>query len=377
MGQVSNVVNFAKVPNPFLPVPPVLKMSKRHIHQQAQLFISQFPGETSYAVKANSERPVVAELVKAGITTFDVASLHEMELVKSILPTAKLHYHNPVRSREEVGIALNLYDCKRFSVDHLDSLNEIYQQAADPRAIEIAIRFRMETKSEAVQSFKSKFGVLRDEAFILLNAAYEMGFKTGLTFHPGSQTTSPAPYLEHIEEASFINGQANHDISFLNIGGGLPSSYQMIKTDSLSVFFHKIGESFQEHFNSSLIKLECEPGRALVAGAGTLVTRIKNARHDRQELFLNDGIYGGLMEFHQFPELFPHYESTSITSLKNLIKWTVYGPTCDPIDVLPYPLILPANLLEGNEIEFKGVGAYSTATATRFNGYGAIEVQMV
>ena len=377
MGQVSNVVDFTKVPNPFLPAPPILKMSKRHLHHQAQLFISKFPGETSYAVKANSERPVVAELVKAGITTFDVASLHEMELVKSILPAAKLHYHNPVRSREEVSIALNLYDCKRFSVDHIDALKEIYQQAVDPRVIEIAIRFRMETKSKAVQSFKSKFGVLRDEGVALLNAAHEMGFKTGLTFHPGSQTTSPAPYLEHLEVAAFINGEATHGISFLNIGGGLPSSYQMIKTDSLSVFFHKIGESFQKHFNSHSIKLECEPGRALVAGAGTLVTRIKNSRCDRQELFLNDGIYGGLMEFHQFPELFPHYESTSQTSPANLMKWTVYGPTCDPIDVLPYALTLPANLLEGDEIEFKGVGAYSTATATRFNGYGAIEVQMV
>lgn len=377
MGQLSRIEDFITTQSPLLPTPPILKMSTTKLHLQAKLFLEHFPGKTSYAVKANAESPVIAELVDAGINIFDVASPYEMKLVKEISPSAILHYHNPIRSKQEVALALNVYDCKRFSVDHEDALHSIYAQTQNPAKIEIAIRFRMETKSKAIQSFKSKFGVLKEEAVSLLNKANAMGFRTGLTFHPGSQTTSPAPYLEHMQEAFEIQKQLSHRLQFLNIGGGFPAHYKMIETETLPDFFKQINAKYHACFDPVMTKLECEPGRALVAGAGTLITDVKAARADRGELFLNDGIYGGLMEFHQFPDLFPEY-TTPISENTMLMKdWTVYGPTCDPIDVLPYKLSLPSTLKESDKIEFHGVGAYSTATATRFNGYGAIEVQMV
>ncbi len=377
MGQLLNIEAFSKTQNPIAPSAPVLRMSKKQLRAQAELFIEQFPGETSYAVKANAEEGVIETLVQAGITSFDVASPFEMNLVKGVLPTAKLHYHNPIRSKEEVALALYIYDCKRFSVDHIDALQEIYEQANNPKEIEIAIRFRMETKSKAVQSFKSKFGVLRDEATYLAHEAQKMGFTVGLTFHPGSQTVSPAPYLEHMAEAHDINNQLSKEIEFLNVGGGFPSRYEGIDTAPLTTFFDAIRKAYNSSFNTSKVTLECEPGRALVASAGTLITKVKAARRDRHELFLNDGIYGGLMEFHQFPDLFPAYSTPKGAYVEADTNWTVYGPTCDPIDVLPNTLALPSNLQEGDIVEFHGVGAYSTATSTRFNGYGAIEVQMV
>jgi len=377
MDQLSPIQDFTETNSPLLPLPPILKMSKTHLQKQASLFRESFSGETSYAVKANAEAPVMTELVNAGINVFDVASPHEMKLVRDILPSATLHYHNPIRSKQEVYLALNMYECKRFSVDHMDALQAIYAQTNAPEEIEVAIRFRMETKSKAVQSFKSKFGVLKDEAITLLNVAHAMGFKTGLTFHPGSQTSSPAPYLEHMQEAFEIQKQLSHSLQFLNIGGGFPTHYKMLEKETLPNFFKQINAKYHACFNADMTKLECEPGRALVAGAGTLVTDIKAARAERNELYLNDGIYGGLMEFHQFPDLFPEYSTPLSGNTRPTKEWTVYGPTCDPIDVLPYKLSLPSTLYEGDKIEFHGVGAYSTATATRFNGYGAIEVQMI
>lgn len=377
MGQLSRIQEYITTQSPLLPSPPILKMSKAKLHTQAKLFLEHFSGKTSYAVKANAEAPVIAELVKAGINLFDVASPYEMKLIKEISPSASLHYHNPIRSKQEVALALSVYDCKRFSVDHEDALQSIFAQTQNPNNIEIAIRFRMETQSKAIQSFKSKFGVLKEEAISLLSLANAMGFKTGLTFHPGSQTTSPAPYLEHMQEAFEIQKQLSQPLQFLNIGGGFPAHYKMIETETLPNFFKQIDVKYHACFNPTITKLECEPGRALVAGAGTLVTDIKAARVDRRELYLNDGIYGGLMEFHQFPDLFPEYSTSLYENTTQKKDWTVYGPTCDPIDVLPYKLSLPSTLKEGDKIEFHGVGAYSTATATRFNGYGAIEVRMI
>ena len=57
--------------------------------------------------------------------------------------------------------------------------------------------------------------------------------------------------------------------------------------------------------------------------------------------------------------------------------WTVYGPTCDPLDTLPVSLHLPSDLAEDDYIEFGTLGAYGSATSTRFNGYGQFETAFV
>lgn len=57
--------------------------------------------------------------------------------------------------------------------------------------------------------------------------------------------------------------------------------------------------------------------------------------------------------------------------------WTVYGPTCDPLDRLPVKFELPIDLREDDFIEFGSIGAYGAATATRFNGYGGAETRFV
>jgi ornithine decarboxylase len=122
--------------------------------------------------------------------------------------------------------------------------------------------------------------------------------------------------------------------------------------------------------------LECEPGRALCAGSVSLLTKVKLVRRQTGDVFLNDGLYGGLMEVCQAPSLMPFYRVIRDGRVVETAaaEYTVYGPTCDPLDVLPGKLRLPADIREDDVIEFGGVGAYGTATATRFNGYGAFDI---
>jgi len=92
------------------------------------------------------------------------------------------------------------------------------------------------------------------------------------------------------------------------------------------------------------------------------------------DLFLNDGIYGGLLEVAQASELLPFYRvlrDGEVVAPLQRRDFTVFGPTCDPLDVLPVPLSLPADIRESDVIEFGGIGAYCMATSTRFNGYGS------
>lgn len=361
--------------NQFQDQTPELHVFKQQLHQQISCFRNGFPGHVTYAVKSNDDSDVIHTMYEFGINCFDVASLHEMEIVRNIAPNADLHYHNPVRSSSEILNAFYGFGCKRFAVDHLSELEKLYSLLPETSGIEIAIRFRNTKPSQAVQAFKSKFGAEPDYAALLLSRAIAMGFTTGLTFHPGSQTMDPLAYTQHIEIAANIAQAANTKLQFLNVGGGFPAQYENLIAQPLQSFFDAIGVAAFQSFPEGIPHLECEPGRALVGPSGTLVTTIKSVRRDTGELFLNDGIYGGLMEVHQFPALQPRYTlHTEAPSCAAQTLWTVYGPTCDPTDVLPFRLLLSETVQDGDQIAFEGTGAYSTATSTRFNGYGAVRV---
>jgi len=356
---------------------PVLYISRSELRKNSHRFLQHFPGETTYAVKANSNTLVLQELVRNGVSTFDVASIPEMKMVKAVHPQATLHYHNPVHSQREIELAYFEYGCKRFAVDHIDELRKIHSIVPNPAEIELAVRFCTKSNAKAVMAFKSKFGALKLEAVRILQEARRLGFMTGLTFHPGSQTTSAAPYIEHIIEAAEIAHLAGKKLFFLNVGGGFPAHYEGLETAQLETYFEAIRKTTINVFGKEAPKLECEPGRAMVAAAGTLETRIKTVRRDKREVFLNDGIYGGLMEVYQFPALRPAYKHECGTpSISTCAEWTVFGPTCDPIDMLPFKLSMPDTIKENDIVRFIGIGAYCNATATGFNGYGQIGVKL-
>jgi ornithine decarboxylase len=159
----------------------------------------------------------------------------------------------------------------------------------------------------------------------------------------------------------------------LNVGGGFPASYPLSRPAPLEVFFASIAEAVTRSFGKGTEpELECEPGRGLVANSMSLLTRIKLVCSDGDDIFLNDGIYGGLMEFMQAPELQPPFRVIRDGRLVEgpTKPWKVFGPTCDPLDVLPAKLDLPIGIRDEDYIEFGTLGAYGIATATMFNGYG-------
>jgi len=357
---------------------PIMVITVDKLRECVERFIKGFPGQTTYALKANAHPGIIEAFGKSGITTFDVASIREMQDVRQVLPDAKLHYHNPVRSREEIAAAYFEFGCRRFSIDHRAELSKIHSIVSEPTDIEIAVRFKRDQVSEAVQAFDSKFGASEEQAVELLKVAKSHGFAVGLTFHPGSQTPNSKPYADHCHSAASIGHKAGITPEFINVGGGFPGAYTGLQCAPLEDFFSGIDRACHSAFEGHPPRLECEPGRALVSPSGRLLTTVKAVRRDKGELFLNDGIYGGLLEVSQFPSMQPAYgldrnSAAGVTSK----RWTAFGPTCDPIDVLPFKLDLPCDVAEGDVVWFDGVGAYSTATATRFNGYGSVQTLFV
>jgi ornithine decarboxylase len=349
------------------------------LRSRAATFLSGFPGKVAYAVKANSDIDVLLTLAACGIDTFDVASVEEMALVRSLIPRATLHYHNPVRSRAEIAKAHRLYGCQRFAADDAGEIAKIAAVIGHAPATEIAVRFRLVANGDSAHDFSSKFGATPEEAAGLLRQVAAAGFVPVLTFHPGSQCIKPAAYARHVAEAARIATNAGVRIETLNVGGGFPARYRVGDVPPPGDYFRAIAEAADEAFGPERPGLECEPGRGLVAPAMSLLTRVKLVKRARQEVYINDGIYGALMEVNQVTCLLPRYRV--IRNGEPLIgataAFTLFGPTCDPIDRLPVALELPLDIAEDDYIEFDTLGAYGAATATRFNGYDRRELVLV
>ena len=96
------------------PEEPVFCFSAAALAARARQFTKNFPGLVTFAVKSNPSVEVIRTLAASGITDWDVASVHEMKLVRSVSPSAHFHYHNPVKSRREIEDAYKIYNCKRL-----------------------------------------------------------------------------------------------------------------------------------------------------------------------------------------------------------------------------------------------------------------------
>jgi ornithine decarboxylase len=126
-------------------------------------------------------------------------------------------------------------------------------------------------------------------------------------------------------------------------------------------------------FGADRPELVCEPGRAMCGDCYTLAARVKAVR-DGSHVFLNDGLYGSLFELGQIGII---DRITVLTPAGSPRKGAVhgricFGPTCDSVDRLPGDLPFPKDIAEGDFVIFEGMGAYSTVTNSRFNGFGEL-----
>jgi ornithine decarboxylase len=375
MGQQKTVWdNPADVIRHLAPEHPVMVFAPTVLQDRARQFIQGFPGLVTYAVKSNPDEAVIQNLVAAGIQGFDVASPFEIDLIGRMAPHAARHYHNPVRARSEIAHAVSV-GITSWSVDSKSELDKLFEQVPTTigdKGVEISPRFKLPVLG-AAYDFGSKFGASPELAAELLTEVARRGYVPSLTFHPGTQCTDPIAWESYIRVAKDICDMAGVAAVRLNVGGGFPSHRVIGVEPDLESIFQEIGDTATEMFGENSPALVCEPGRGLCADAYALITRIKGIR-DETDVFLNDGVYGGLAELpivgniDRIEVLSP--DGTPRTGESN--GRVIFGPTCDSVDRLPGELGLPDDAVEGDYVIFHGAGAYSTVTNTRFNGFGAM-----
>ena len=213
-----------------------------------------------------------------------------------------------------------------------------------------------------------KFGALTSEAIGLFRLTKQYAKKTGLSFHVGSQCMHPISYTKGISEIGKIIKKTNIIPDYINIGGGFPTIYPDLIPQTLDNYFKEINNSLEKLKLEKKPEIICEPGRAIVAESGSTIVKV-NLRK-KQKLFINDGTYGTLFDA-GVPNIV--YPSKLITNgrlvSKKMTTFDFYGPTCDSMDYMKGPFILPNNVKENDYIELGQLGAYGLTFRTHFNGF--------
>jgi ornithine decarboxylase len=346
----------------------------------ARWFQDKFQGDVFYAVKANPSPWVIEALVANGVTSFDVASIPEIELVARIAPGARMAFMHPVKSRRAIADAYSKYGVKIFALDTHEELAKILEATGGARDLTLMVRLAVSAEG-ASYSLSGKFGVETHEAASLLLAtrAATQG-KMGVCFHVGSQCMRPTAYQAAMAQASRAIVRAGVMVDIVDVGGGFPSIYPGMVPPDMADYSDSIQRGFAEMMVHEDTQLWCEPGRALVAEASSILTKVELKKGDA--LYLNDGSYGSLFDAAHvkwpFPVKLYRGEGDEAHEVGGPLKpFRFYGPTCDSLDHMPGPFWLPEDVQEGDYVEIGMLGAYGVAMNTRFNGFGDAETVAV
>jgi ornithine decarboxylase len=347
---------------------PVAIARPHRVEAAAKWFLENFPGDVLYAVKANPSEWVLDALWRAGIRGFDVASDNEAALIAHKFQGAQIAFMHPVKSRRAIGRAFHDFGVKTFALDSEDELNKILAETNNAKDLTLVVRFAV-TGEGAAYPLTRKFGVTADEAPALLRKARQVSEENlGVSFHVGSQCMRPDAFRTAIDMVNRAILDAGVLVDVVDIGGGFPAIYPGMTPPPMIEYVKTIKAGFEEMYVAQNAKLWAEPGRALVAEAGSTVTRVELRKGDA--LYLNDGAFGTLFDATHLNWAFPAKLLRETPSRAKLAPFRLYGPTCDSMDAAAGPFMLPADIQEGDLIEIGSLGAYGTAMGTRFNGFG-------
>jgi len=350
------------------PAAPVTLIRPQAAARAARFFVEKFPGKSLYAVKANPSPDLLRTLWASGITHYDVASIAEVRLVAETLPEAKLCFMHPVKAEEAIAEAYHRYGVRTFSLDTMEELTKIMRATGNATDLELCVRLRVSSEHSEL-SLASKFGAELGEVKELLMATRQAADALGICFHVGSQAMTPHAYTQALERVRAAIVDAAVTVDIIDVGGGFPSIYPGMEPPALELYFdaiYRAAESLPVSYSS---ELWCEPGRALCAEYSSLIVRVERRRGD--ELYINDGAYGALFDAAHVGWRFPVDLLREEGSEAEMQAFSFYGPTCDDMDHMAGPFLLPADIGPGDYIEIGMLGAYGCAMRTGFNGFTA------
>ena len=345
---------------------PVYCIRPDSIKTSTEFFKKNFPGKVLYAVKTNPNEKVWKNIISNKISDFDVASINEIRLIKKLKPDAKLYYMHTVKSRESISEAYFDLGVKDYALDTKDELLKILEATKQAKDLNLYVRIAISNEHAEID-LSRKFGALPSEALGLVRLCKEHAKKLGISFHVGSQCMHKISFSKGISEVGNIIKKTKIVPDVINVGGGFPSIYPDLNPEPLINYLEEIKRAFLKLKLTSTPELICEPGRAIVAESGSTIVKV--ILRKKQKLYINDGTYGTLFDAGVPNFVFPSkMVSSGRIQSKKLTAFNFYGPTCDSLDYMNGPFLLPNNIKEGDYIELGQLGAYGLTFRTKFNG---------
>ncbi|KAN0075621.1 Pyridoxal-dependent decarboxylase, pyridoxal binding domain containing protein [Elaphomyces granulatus] len=330
-----------------------------------------------YAVKCNPDPEILRLMASLG-NGFDCASKAEIDVALNTgVDPSRIIYAQPCKTKSYIRYAAQM-GVKQMTFDNADELYKI--KTNFPNA-ELYLRI-LTDDSTSLCRLSMKFGASLDVTRPLLELARELDLNVvGVSFHVGSGAEDPKAFCKAVQDARVVFDQAveiGHEPHTLDVGGGFSE-------DRFERFAVILGQALDTYFPPH-IRIIAEPGRYYVASAFTLAVNViarriiqdpMNPSGNTHRLYLNDGVYGNFSNTifdHQHPE--PQILSCLDDSVSPLshrpsqeIAYSIWGPTCDGIDIIAEHAILPGVVGVGDWLYFENMGAYTRCSATRFNGF--------
>jgi ornithine decarboxylase len=357
---------------------PVFVLDHDQIRQNYKEFKEALPRvQAYYAVKANSNPEIVRTLYKMG-ASFDVASWPEFMIVYENIKDMpakkrqdfiwdKIIYANTIKQIE------TLHKLDQFKpLVTFDNLEELRKISVHCPHAGLVLRIRVPNTGSMVE-LSSKFGAHPGEAVDLIVEAFKLGLVVeGISFHVGSQCNNFENYMQALQLSASILRESlsrGYKINIIDMGGGFPVKYND-KVKSFSTLARKLNAEIDRQFPKTM-EILAEPGRFMVANAGTLVAKVigKAVRDGKTCYYIDDGVY------HTFSGVIFDHCQYPIKAFKDGEKkvCSVFGPTCDALDTISVAEELP-ELDIGDYVYAENIGAYSIASSTYFNGFPPAKV---
>lgn len=342
---------------------PLLVVSRRRIKEKFQILKEYLPQvKPYYAVKANPNQEILRIIAEEN-PYFDVCSNTEISLLQEIGVRGENMIHtNPIKKEQDIQFAWER-GVRWFVFD-----NEWELAKFCPWRREVKLLMRLSFPNpDCVVNLSYKFGVDPENAVDLALKAKEMGLKVeGLCFHVGSQSLNPYKYVDAIVECRRIFNLLalkGMMLSVLDIGGGFPVEY-VESIIPLRSFFEPIADAVERYFSNT--RVISEPGRFVVGDAVDLIVSVigKSRRNNVWWYYVDDGLYGSFSG-----KVFDHCDYPLLTEKKGpREQCIVAGPTCDSFDIVYQNSALPGLEL-GDILVVPSMGAYTSCSATNFNGF--------
>jgi diaminopimelate decarboxylase len=344
---------------------------ERHWHAFDKAFADR-PHLVCYAVKANGNLGVLNALARLE-SGFDIVSLGELERVLAAGGEARRVVFSGVGKRaDEMRRALEL-GIRCFNVEseaELDRLNRVAGEVGRPAPVSLRVNPDVDPKTHpyiATGLKESKFGIDVADALTVYRRAADLPNLevVGIDCHIGSQLTSLSPFLDALDRVlALIHRLADEGIALhhLDVGGGLGVRYR----DETPPEPAEYAEAINARLGGLAMEVLIEPGRAIVANAGVLLTRVEYLKPTAHRRFaivdaaMNDLIRPALYE--AYHEVVPVRRDVG----GEAAAYDLVGPVCESSDFLARNRAL--RLAPGDLLALRTAGAYGFSMASNYNG---------